>query len=250
VLGFLLPAYTITGFDASAHTSEETIGAAKHVPQGIVRSVLVSGIAGWIMLCAVVIAIPDPTAAAAQGANVFFWTLGQIFPSWLSGLLLAAIAIAQYICGLATVTSASRMVYAFARDGGLPASRQLRRVGSHKTPGLAILVVSIAAIAFTLYTPVYSTITLVCAILLYLSYVLPTLLGLMAYGRNWTSMGPWQLGAWYRPLAVLAILGCSVLIAIGMAPPNEKALYFVLAMTAVLLLMLATGLGGLKRKAS
>lgn len=250
VLGFLLPAYTITGFDASAHTSEETIGAAKHVPQGIVRSVLVSGIAGWIMLCAVVISIPDPTAAAAQGVNVFFWTLGQLLPNWLNGLLLASIAVAQYICGLATVTSASRMVYAFARDGGLPASRQLRRVGSYKTPGLAILVVSIAAIAFTLYTPVYSTITLVCAILLYLSYVLPTLLGLMAHGRSWTSMGPWQLGGWYRPLAVLAILGCSVLIAIGMAPPNEKALYFVLAMTAVLLLMLATGLGGLKRKAS
>src|SRR5262249_18513272 len=41
-LGFLLPAYTITGFDASAHTSEETVGAARHVPQGIVRSVLVS----------------------------------------------------------------------------------------------------------------------------------------------------------------------------------------------------------------
>src|SRR5215470_1860734 len=41
-LGFLLPAYTITGFDASAHTSEETIGAGRSVPRGIVRSVLVS----------------------------------------------------------------------------------------------------------------------------------------------------------------------------------------------------------------
>ena len=49
-LGALLPAYTITGFDASAHAAEETIGAAESVPRGIVRSVLVSGVAGWILL--------------------------------------------------------------------------------------------------------------------------------------------------------------------------------------------------------
>ena len=53
-LGLLLPAYTITGFDASAHTSEETVGASRNVPRGIVRSVLASGIAGWVMLMAVV----------------------------------------------------------------------------------------------------------------------------------------------------------------------------------------------------
>ena len=49
-LGFMLPMYTITGFDASAHTSEETVGAAHHVPRAIVRSVLVSGVFGWMML--------------------------------------------------------------------------------------------------------------------------------------------------------------------------------------------------------
>ena len=48
--GLLLPAYTITGFDASAHAAEETIGAYENVPRGIVRSVLVSGVAGWIFL--------------------------------------------------------------------------------------------------------------------------------------------------------------------------------------------------------
>src|SRR5262249_27145907 len=57
LLGFLLPAYTVTGFDASAHTAEETIGAAHHVPRGIVRSVLVSGVFGWLMLSAIVAAL-------------------------------------------------------------------------------------------------------------------------------------------------------------------------------------------------
>ncbi len=54
LLGFLLPAYTITGFDASAHAAEDPVGAACRVPRGIVRAVMVSGVAGWIMLCAAV----------------------------------------------------------------------------------------------------------------------------------------------------------------------------------------------------
>src|SRR5688572_7154636 len=66
-LGLLLPAYTITGFDASAHAAEETVGAAVNVPRGIVRSVLVSGVFGWVMLAALVLAMPDPDAAAREG---------------------------------------------------------------------------------------------------------------------------------------------------------------------------------------
>src|ERR1041384_4862012 len=63
-LGLLLPAYTITGFDASAHTSEETRDAARNVPRGIIRSVWGSGLFGWVMLCAIVLAVPDMHQAA------------------------------------------------------------------------------------------------------------------------------------------------------------------------------------------
>ena len=94
-LGFLLPAYTITGFDASAHVSEETIGAAINVPRGIVRSVLVSGIAGWILLAAIVLAIPDMDAAAAQGTQLFFWTLREVLPLWAAILLSGGIVVDQ-----------------------------------------------------------------------------------------------------------------------------------------------------------
>src|SRR5205085_6984952 len=107
-LGFLLPAYTITGFDASAHTSEETIGAAHEVPRGIVRSVLVSGVFGWVMLCALVLALPNMDAAAAQGSNVFYWAMEAVLPDWLRWLLYGGIVVAQYLCGLAAVTSTSR----------------------------------------------------------------------------------------------------------------------------------------------
>ncbi len=234
-LGFLLPAYTISGFDASAHTSEETVGAAVHVPQGIVRSVLVSGVFGWIMLSALVLAIPDMDAAAAQGENAFHFIMGEVFPIGLAIPIYVGIGIAQYLCGLATVTSASRMAFAFARDGGLPFSAFFRQVSDvYRTPPNAIWAVALASVLFAVYTPVYSTIITACTIFLYLSYLIPTALGFCAYGRSWTRMGPWTIGWLYRPLAAVSVAGGVVLIAIGMAPPNEKAVWLVAGMTLVL----------------
>jgi amino acid transporter len=234
LLGFLLPAYTITGFDASAHTAEETLGASVHVPRGIVRSVAVSGLFGWLMLAAIVVAIPDPRAAAAQGGNAFFFIVREVLPVKLAILLHAGIVVAQYLCGLATVTSASRMAYAFARDGGLPFSRRLRSVSARRSPAVAVWATSALSIAFTLYTPVYSTITAVCTIFLYVSYVVPIALGLRAWGRTWTVMGPWALGRWYRPVALVAVIFCGLLIVIGVQPPNDQALWIVAGSVVVL----------------
>jgi len=235
VLGFLLPAYTITGFDASAHTAEETIGASVNVPRGIVRSVLVSGLCGWAMLAAVVVAIPDLDEAASKGDGVFAFIVGAVVPDRAALALYVGLAAAQYLCGLATVTSASRMAFAFARDGGLPFSAALRTVSpAHRTPVRAIWAVALLSIVFTVYTPVYSTITAVCTIFLYLSYVIPTALGLLAWGRTWTAMGPWGLGRWYRPAALVAVVFCGVLIVVGVQPPNDKALWIVLGSVVVL----------------
>jgi len=226
-LGFLLPAYTITGFDASAHTSEETIHASVNVPRGIVRSVVVSSLFGWLMLCAIVLAIPNMDEAAAKGGDVFYWIIKSVLPGPLSVFLLIGIGVTQYLCGLAALTSGSRMVFAFARDGGLPASQWLRRVSAtSRTPSLAIWTVAVVALLFMALIP-YTTIAAVCAVFLYISYVLPTAAGFLAHGRTWTRMGPWHLGRWYRPLAVLAVLGCVALIVIGMQPPNEQAVWIV-----------------------
>jgi amino acid transporter len=240
-LGTLLPAYTITGFDASAHASEETVGAARSVPRGIVRSVLVSGIAGWILLTAVVLAAPSMAEAARRGEGAFLWVMGAVLPRPLAIALTAGIVLAQFLCGLATVTSASRMAYAFARDGGLPFSAAVRWVcPRRRSPAVAVWAVAGAAILFTLYTPVYSTITAVCTIFLYVSYVLPIALGARAHGRTWTMMGPWHLGPWFRPLAWVSVAGCLALIFIGMQPPNERSLW-VVGGTALLLWIVWVG---------
>ncbi len=225
LLGLILPAYTITGFDASAHVSEETIGAAEKAPKGIVNSVLWSGVFGWLMLAAVVVAAPSLVDAAAKGPSAFFWIMDNTLPVAVKLLLYAGIGVSQYLCGLATVTSTSRMMFAFARDGGLPASHALRHINpKYRTPVAAIWTASVLAVLFTVYTPVYSTITAVCVIFLYISYVIPSALGFFAYGKTWTQMGPWAMGKWYKPVAALCVLICALLIFIGVQPPNDKAL--------------------------
>ncbi len=243
-LGALLPAYTITGFDGSAHAAEETKGAARSVPRGIIHSVLVSGVAGWILLSAIVMAAPNLADAASTGEGAFLSIMTSVLPKPLFVALGCGIAVAQYLCGLATVTAASRMAFAFARDGGLPFSQVVRQVcPRRRSPKVAIWGVALAAVVFTLHTPVYSTITAVCTILLYISYVLPTALGAWAYGRSWSTMGPWNLGRWYLPLAVMSVIGCVGLIAIGMQPPNERSFWIVGAIA----LVLAVGWFGIAR---
>lgn len=232
-LGLLLPAYTVTGFDASAHAAEETVHAAERVPRGIVRSVVVSGIFGWVMLAAMVLAAPDLEAAARQGGDAFVWILRQRLPEALVWPLLLALVLAQLLCGLATVTSASRMLFAFARDGGVPFAEGLRQVNpTFRTPVAAIWAVALASVAFTVWTPVYATITAVCALLLYISYAVPAALGFFALGRSWRTMGPWRLGVWYRPLTVVTVLGCVLLFLVGVQPPNEKALVTIAGLLA------------------
>lgn len=232
-LGLLLPIYTITGFDASAHTAEETHDAARAVPKGIINSVLWSALSGWILLSAIVLAIPDMDKAAASGWNVFFVTMDAVLPVQLKVILNVLILVCQLLCGLATVTSASRMIYAFSRDGGLPASSVLKRVHpTHRTPVAAIWTAAIVSIAFTLYTPAYATIVSVTVIFIFLSYGLPVIAGLFAYGRSWTKMGPWDMGANYRVVGVLTIAAIALVFYLGVQPPNDAALWITLVFLA------------------
>lgn len=237
LLGLLLPAYTITGFDASAHTAEETIDAARTVPKGMTHSVLWSGVFGWVMLCAIILAAPDLAEAAGKGGSSFFFIMDQVLPAPLKIALFVVIFLGQYLCGLATVTSSSRMVFAFARDGGLPFSSYLRKIDpKYRTPVFALWSVVILSVAFTVYTPVYTTIAAVCTMFLYISYLLPVAAGLIAYRRSWQKMGPFDLKGLFPVVAVLSLLGGAVLIYIGIQPPNDQALtvtLIALAITAV-----------------
>jgi amino acid transporter len=239
LLALLLPAYTVTGFDASAHTSEETRSAAINAPKGMLRSVFWSFLFGYLMVCAFVLAMPDVADGARQGGNVFYWLIGgSAMPAALNLLLCIGIVLANYLCALAGLTSTSRMIFAFARDGGLPASRSLRFVSPvYRTPVNAIWIGAVLAFLSTLYTPAFLTLAAGCAVFLYISYAMPVAAGFFAEGRSWTRKGPFQLGAWSKPLALLTVIGAALLYVIGVQPPNGDLLTYtggLLALMAVL----------------
>jgi amino acid transporter len=224
-LGLLLPIYTLSGYDASAHTSEETVGAAKKVPTAIIHSVFWAALFAWIFSCAFVLAIPDMNEAAKQGWNVFFYVMDATIPPGLKYFLYAIISVAQFICGLATVTSASRMTFAFARDNGLPGSRYLKTISpKYRTPVHAIWTSAALAVGFTSFAGAYSVAVAVTSIALYLSYAMPIAAGLFAYGKSWKQMGPWDMGPSFRIVAVLCIGIAGVIFYVGVQPPNDFSL--------------------------
>ena len=240
-LSLLLPIYTITGYDASAHTSEETYKAAESVPRGIIHAVVWSSLAGWVMLWAMVIAIPDMAEGAKQGWNVFFYMINAIMPGWLTQLLFLLILIAQFLCGLATVTSTSRMIYAFSRDGGLPfISKWVSKVSPRfRTPVAAIWTGAVLEFLFVWMaqtvsiggTNIYTIVVNATLIFLFLSFTVPIALGFFTIGTaKWPKMGPWDMGIpLYKLFAVLSVLCMALIIYIAVQPPNDKVLWITLA---------------------
>ena len=236
LLGLILPIYTITGFDASAHTSEETVNARSSVPKGMLNSVLWSWVFGYLMTCSFVLAMPDLTAAAKDGGNVFFNLLGALpISDTLKDALNVGIVVANYLCGLAAMTSTSRMIFAFSRDGGLPASKILRRVDpKYRTPVPAIWITAALSLAATLYSPAFAALAAGCAVFFYISYVMPTAVGFFAEGKTWTEFGPFRLGALSKPLAVISVTGVFVLAFIGIQPPNDIVINYAVGMVVLL----------------
>ncbi len=249
LLCLLLPVYTITGYDASAHTSEETKSAATSVPSGIVSSVLWASLIGWVMICAITLAIPDLAVAASQGWGMFFATLDAIMPAGLKTAIYLGIFIAQLICGLATVTSASRMLFAFARDEGMPiGSRSLATVSpKYRTPVNAIWTATVLAILYVILamsikvgeTSIYVIVVNSTLVFLFLSFSVPLVAGFFAYGTaKWPTPGPWAMSeGLYKLVTVLSVVGMGVILFIAVAPPNERVLYVVLGFLALALVV-------------
>ena len=136
-LGLLMSQYTITGFDASAHTAEETANASRMAATGMWTSVFVSVVFGWILLLAVTFAVPD-TQATIDTANEllpivpFIWA--QSMSQQWAELLLFICVVAQFFCVTASTTSASRMIFAFSRDRAVPGHQLWRRVAKNRVP--------------------------------------------------------------------------------------------------------------------
>jgi amino acid transporter len=222
-IGLLMAQYTFTGYDASAHMSEETHRPSIAGPKGIVNSILVSLVAGFILIVGITYAITHNYSSALASSTgvppVQIWldALGRH-----GGELLLVIAfVAQAYCGMASVTANSRMVYAFSRDGALPASHFWHRINPRtRTPTNSIWFA--AVFAFILGLPylwssvAYFAVTSIATIGLYIAYVIPTLLRRLA-GSRFTP-GPWSLGRWSPLVGWLGVIWVLIITVIFVLP--------------------------------
>ncbi len=220
LVGLLLAQWTFTGYDASAHVTEETVNPARRAPWGIVNSIFWSWVFGYIMLIALTVAIPDLAKTAASSNPVLDIVTNALGTT--GGLILFfGFVVAQWFCGLSSITSNSRMLFAFSREGALPGSSWLHVVSkTFRTPArciwVAAIVAFIPALAQFWVPPIYSIVVSISVIGLYVSYVIPVLLALV-YPNRWKP-GPWSLGRWWKPVAVVAIVWVAIISVILMLP--------------------------------
>ena len=225
LIGLLLAQYTYTGYDASAHMTEETIGAERRAPWGVVMSVVVSFFAGYALLMALIAATPvllapNPNVPAVNNfVNGVLYILQSRLGYILGTLLFAAIAVAQLFCSMASVTSNSRMIYAFSRDGAVPGHNLWHSLNRGRTPRNAIILAAVAAFVLAIptvfnYTS-YLAITSIAVIGLYIAYVIPIFLRQFAPDFK---TGPWHLGAWSRPIGWIAVIWVVIISVLFMLP--------------------------------
>lgn len=243
-LGFLgaliLGMYTFTGYDASAHLSEETHDPARKAPKAILASVAVSAVAGYALLAALTLSIDDLDATAQDphaALRVLRGALGEI--GGRAAMVLALLA--MWFCGLSSLTSASRTLYAFARDRGAPGHAQLRVVSSVTgTPVAAILAASSAALLVVfglspLAGGVFAAVVQVATMGVYVSYAIPIALGLAARrSGRWHRYGPFSLGRAGAPVAALALSWSAFVVLVCGLPPAMATWRLLVALLSTL----------------
>jgi amino acid transporter len=180
---------------------------------------------------------------------MFFATMDAVLPAGLKNVIYLGILIAQLICGLATVTSASRMLFAFARDDGMPVgSKTLATVSAkYRTPVNAIWTATVLCILYVMLalsikldgTSIYVIVVNSTLVFLFLSFTVPLVAGMIAFGGpKWPQPGPWAMSAGvYKLVTVLSVIGMAVILFIAIAPPNERVLYVVAGFIALALIL-------------
>jgi len=227
--GLLMAQYTITGYDASAHMSEETRNASLAAAWGIVMSVVMSVIFGFILLVAVTFAIPGNGPSDTGTFIVQSIWQDSMSTRWAEFLLLIAV-VAQTFCTIASTTSASRMMFAFSRDRAVPGHQLWRRVS--KRDRVPIFTVgAIVVLAFLTPLPAlwwgyvgYAASTAVAVIGLYIAFVLPIILRLRA-GESF-ERGAWHLGKHYKWIDWLAILWIFFICIVFLLPAYQGGIPF------------------------
>jgi len=239
VLAFLQGQWTYTGYDASAHVAEETVMARLNSAWGVFLSVAVSAVVGYIVLMAFTLNISDIAATAADPYPVLYIAY-QGLSTYLANVVAIIVFGGMWLCGLSTVTSMSRMFFAFARDDGMPFSAAFREINPKlRTPVKSILITSVLAVLVCMYSAAYFVVTSISTITLYIAYNIPVFLNVrnkLAKKGAYTTPenAPWSLGGWGPLLNIVAVVYTVFICILFVLPPNELVFWTMLLFIVIL----------------
>jgi amino acid transporter len=144
MLATVLGSFTLLGFESAANLAEETQEPRRVVPKAMIRALLAAGVIGMIFLIAAAVATSDVNATTADPAPVAF-VLRDVLGSSIEKIFLFFICVSMFCCGLITMVTNSRLVWAMARDRRLPGHQLLSRVPKPTGgPTWATLLVAVA----------------------------------------------------------------------------------------------------------
>jgi amino acid transporter len=219
----ILTQYTITGYDASAHLSEETKSAAGAAAKGIWQSIFYSAIGGWILLLAFLFAVQDSDGVSKGGGAVAVIFAQAMSSNWVAIVLLISTA-GQFFCTTACQTSASRMLFAFSRDRAVPGHQLWAKLSAKRVPANGVIVTAVIAVIITLPALVkvdingapvpvaFFAVVSIGVVGLYLAFAVPIYLRWRA-GDSF-EVGSWNLRGhhkWMAPVAVAEIVITSII---------------------------------------
>ncbi|KAK4779475.1 hypothetical protein SAY87_015581 [Trapa incisa] len=257
VIGLLMSQYTLTGFDASAHMTEETKNADMNGPRGIISSIGISIIFGWGYLVGITFAVTnipyllntDNDAGGYAIAEVFYSAFKDRYGSGVGGILcLGIVAVAIFFCGMSSVTSNSRMAYAFSRDGAMPLSFLWHKVNKQEVPIYAVWMSALVAFCMALTSlgsyVAFQAMVSIATIGLYIAYAIPIVFRVTLAQKSFAP-GPFNLGrfgilvGW---IAVIWVATISVLFSLPVAYPitRENLNYTPVAVGGLLILTVSS----------
>lgn len=257
VLGLLMSQYTLTGYDASAHMTEETKNADENGPKGIISSIGVSVVVGWGYLLGITFAVTkipyllssDNDAGGYAIAEVFYLAFKSRFGHGTGGIIcLGVVAVAIFFCGMSSVTSNSRMAYAFSRDGAMPLSSFWHTVNKQEVPINAVWLSAFISFCMALTSLVslvaFQAMVSIATIGLYIAYAIPIFFR-VTLARNSFVPGPFNLGRYgviVGWVAVLWVATISILFSLPVAYPiTEENLNYTPAAVGGLFILTISG---------
>jgi amino acid transporter len=230
-LSGILTQYTITGYDASVHLSEETKDAADSAARGIWQSILYSAIGGWILLLTFLFAVQSVADETVKSGGSVFGIFNQALTAHTAGVVVFISMAGQFFCTCACMTSTSRMLFAFSRDRVVPGHQLWSKLNAQRVPVYGVIASAVVALIITLPalvkvdvngapTPVaFFAVVSIGVIGLYLAFAIPIWLR-WRHGENF-EVGSWNNGSKYRWMNIVAVIEIVIMSVVGLLPTSN-----------------------------